>query len=153
MSAPAGRWACCSDRLFDGDQVQRGWAVIVEGPSIVATMPAAALPPDMPTLSISGGTILPGLVDVHVHFGRWQGPLYLAWGITTVRDVGNDPEWILARRAEAPLHPWPRLVCVGHMLDGPVRRSAGRLPRGDGDGRPRRGRDQTLSRYPDGVAP
>jgi hypothetical protein len=45
--------------------------------------------------------------------------LYLAYGVTTVRDVGNDLDWILERRAEASRHPWPHLVCVGPLLDGP----------------------------------
>ena len=112
-------WACLSARLFDGEQVRHGSAVIVQGGRITEIVPAASVPAEMPVLSVPGGTVLPGLIDTHVHFGRWQGPLYLAYGVTTVRDVGNDPTWILERRAEAHLHPWPRIVCVGSMLDGP----------------------------------
>jgi hypothetical protein len=36
-----------------------------------------------------GGTLLPGLFDLHVHYGTWDGPLDLASGVTTVRDMGN----------------------------------------------------------------
>lgn len=112
-------WACCAEQVFDGEQVRRDWAVVVDGATIADVVPTAELPADMPRLSVPGSTILPGLIDVHVHFGRWQGPLYLAYGVTTVRDVGNDARWILERRAEAHQHPWPRIVCVGPILDGP----------------------------------
>lgn len=37
-----------------------------------------------------GGTLVPGLFDLHSHYGVWQGPLHLAAGVTTVRDMGND---------------------------------------------------------------
>jgi hypothetical protein len=35
--------------------------------------------------------MIPGLFDMHGHeFGRWNGGLHLAAGVTTVRDMGND---------------------------------------------------------------
>jgi hypothetical protein len=37
-----------------------------------------------------GGTLMPGLFDLHSHYSTWQGPLHLAAGVTTVRDMGND---------------------------------------------------------------
>lgn len=37
-----------------------------------------------------GRVLLPGLFDMHVHAGRWDGGLHLAAGVTTVRDLGND---------------------------------------------------------------
>lgn len=112
-------WACCGDRLFDGEQARPGCAVIVRDAVIADIVPAGSVPAGMRTVSVPGGTILPGLMDTHVHFGRWQGPLYRADGVTTVRDVGNDLAWILAQRAEASRQPWPHIVCTGPMLDGP----------------------------------
>jgi len=114
-----GRWACYGDRLFDGERVREGMALIVEGERIAGVVPVADVPEGMPAITAPGGTVLPGLIDVHVHFGAWQGPLYLAYGVTTVRDVGNYPGWILARQAEARDHPWPHISCVGPALDGP----------------------------------
>jgi len=111
--------AYSADRLFDGERFCSNQAVIIEGDRIAAVVPTEAVPADVPVVEVPGGTILPGLIDTHVHFGRWQGPLYLAYGVTTVRDVGNYPDWILARRAEADHHPWPRIICVGPVLDGP----------------------------------
>jgi hypothetical protein len=35
---------------------------------------------------------------MHVHYEDWMPELYLSHGITTVRDVGNHTEWILAQR-------------------------------------------------------
>ncbi len=34
--------------------------------------------------------LLPGLFDMHAHFGAWDGGLHMAAGITTIRDMGND---------------------------------------------------------------
>lgn len=46
---------------------------------------------DVPVIDATGKTILPGLWDMHAHFeqGEW-GPAYLAAGVTTVRDCGNE---------------------------------------------------------------
>ena len=41
------------------------------------------------TIEGEGGTLVPGLFDMHVHYGTWDGPLHLAAGVTTVRDMGN----------------------------------------------------------------
>jgi len=46
-----------------------------------------------------GKTILPGLWDMHAHFEQVEwGPIYLAAGVTTVRDCGNEFEFITAVR-------------------------------------------------------
>jgi imidazolonepropionase-like amidohydrolase len=37
-----------------------------------------------------GRMMLPGLFDMHGHLSRWEGPLHLAAGVTTLRDMGND---------------------------------------------------------------
>jgi hypothetical protein len=42
-------------------------------------------------IDAGGRVLLPGLFDMHGHeFGRWNGGLHLAAGVTTVRDMGND---------------------------------------------------------------
>jgi hypothetical protein len=121
VSAPAhGRWACRADRIFDGQRVRADTAVIVDGDRIAALLPARDVPPGLPILAAPGCTLLPGLVDLHTHFTRWQGPLFLAHGVTTIRDVGNQLDWILARRGEWRSHPWPRIHTLGPLLDGPT---------------------------------
>lgn len=53
-----------------------------------------------------------------MHFMRWQGPAFLAYGVTTVRDTGNDLDWILQCREAWPKETWPRILCMGPLLDG-----------------------------------
>lgn len=119
-SGYSGRWVCQADRVFDGECIHTGEALIVDGDTIAAIVPAHLVPPALPVLSAPGCTVLPGLMDLHVHFMRWQGPLFLAYGVTTIRDVGNQQDWILARRADCEKHLWPRIYAFGPVLDGPV---------------------------------
>lgn len=115
----ARQFACVADRVFDGERVLPDHAVVVEGRTVAAVVPATSLPTDMPRLSEPGCTLLPGLIDVHTHYMRWEGPQFLAWGVTTIRDTGNALKWILARRAEWRRRRRPRILCVGPLLDGP----------------------------------
>lgn len=115
----AGVWALEADRIFDGEKILTAVAVIVRGDRIEKLLPSADVPPGVPRHCIEGSTILPGLIDVHAHFACWEGPLFLAYGVTTIRDTGNALDWILARRAEWPRQCWPRIYCLGPILDGP----------------------------------
>jgi imidazolonepropionase-like amidohydrolase len=46
-----------------------------------------------------GKYVLPGLFDMHAHFEQVEwGPVYLAAGVTTVRDVGNEFEFMTSVR-------------------------------------------------------
>ncbi len=47
--------------------------------------------------------------------------LYLAAGVTTVRDTGSDLDWILDQREKLAKDPklGPTMVCCGFALDGP----------------------------------
>jgi len=120
VQATCGRpFACCAGQVFDGEQVFPDAAVLVAGDTVLGVVAAAAVPPGWQIIGGPELTILPGLIDAHVHFLSWQGPHYLAAGVTTVRDTGNDLDWIMARRAEWRDRPWPRLLCVGPVLDGP----------------------------------
>jgi imidazolonepropionase-like amidohydrolase len=57
------------------------------------------IPAGFQRVDASGKTILPGLWDMHAHFEQVEwGPIYLAAGATTVRDVGNEFEFITAVR-------------------------------------------------------
>ena len=46
-----------------------------------------------------GGTVIPGLHDMHAHNSPSSGLYYLAAGVTDVRDVGNDNDELLALQA------------------------------------------------------
>jgi imidazolonepropionase-like amidohydrolase len=57
------------------------------------------IPSGVQKIDAHGKTILPGLWDMHAHFEQVEwGPIYLAAGATTVRDVGNEFEFITAVR-------------------------------------------------------
>jgi imidazolonepropionase-like amidohydrolase len=65
-----------------------------------------------------GLTALPGLIDAHVHVTDWALPLFLRWGVTTVRDLHNDPGYVLPlARDESPHR--PRIVAAGALIDAP----------------------------------
>ena len=75
--------------------------VVVDGDRIVAAGPRARtkVPQDATMIDVRGKTILPGLWDMHAHFEQVEwGPVYLAAGATTVRDCGNEFEFITAVR-------------------------------------------------------
>jgi imidazolonepropionase-like amidohydrolase len=75
--------------------------VVVDGGKIVAVGPAAKVqvPEDAKRVDVSGKYIIPGLWDMHAHYEQVEwGPIYLAAGITTVRDVGNEFDFITAVR-------------------------------------------------------
>ena len=63
--------------------------VLTYGGRITAIAPDLAAPDSGVVIEGEGGTLVPGLFDMHVHYGTWDGPLHLAAGVTTVRDMGN----------------------------------------------------------------
>ncbi|HEY3849793.1 MAG TPA: amidohydrolase family protein [Steroidobacteraceae bacterium] len=87
----------------------------------------------------SGKYLIPGLWDMHVHevFGDWiprdekvVPPLFVANGITGVRDMGGDLDVLKVWRAEiaAGRLLGPRMIIAGPMLDGPVPRFPSSAP-------------------------
>ena len=67
-------------------------AIVVRGNRIVQVGKEGkiAIPPDAMRIRADGKTILPGLIDMHVHLNQGHDlHLFLAAGVTTVRDVGN----------------------------------------------------------------
>ena len=121
---PATPYALIPDQIWDGiiDEPQTGKAVVVSGDTIQRIANARRLPTDMDRVSLPGCTLLPGLIDAHVHFCDWMRPAFLAAGVTTIRDVGNDIDWILGQRRYAEMYPRrsPRILCCGPLLDGPT---------------------------------
>jgi imidazolonepropionase-like amidohydrolase len=65
-----------------------------------------------------GRTLIPGLIDAHVHVQPWTLPLFLRYGVTGVRDVHNAPALVFSL-AGADVPDRPRVVAAGAMLDGP----------------------------------
>ena len=89
---------------------------------IVACGPASSIivPRNTKRINISGKYVIPGLWDMHAHYEQVEwGPIYLAAGVTTARDVGNEFEFIRTVRdmVNSGLGLGPRLLVAG-ILDG-----------------------------------
>lgn len=64
-----------------------------------------------------GGTLLPGLHDMHSHSSLRSGLFYLAAGVTSTRDMGNDNEMLLdlTQKIQAGELAGPRIVRAGFL--------------------------------------
>jgi hypothetical protein len=121
---PAGPVAFTNVAVFDAPnaRVLRGRTVLIEGNRIAAVGPAGSVPLGRTVLRIpgSGKTLLPGLWDMHGHLGAVDGALHLAAGVTTVRDLANDVDYLIATKGaiERRAAIGPRVIMAG-FLDGP----------------------------------
>src|SRR4051812_37145562 len=108
-------------RVIHGDgRVTARATVVVSGRRIVAVQPGSTgnEPAGRREIDAAGKTLLPGLIDAHVHVTPWSIPLFLHYGVTTVRDLNNDPAYVLPlARQDSPDR--PRIVAAGALLDGP----------------------------------
>jgi imidazolonepropionase-like amidohydrolase len=96
--------------------------VVVDGDKIVAAGPRAmvAMPANATTIDVAGKTIIPGLWDMHAHVEQVeQGSVYLAAGVTTVRDMGNILEFVTGMRdaIDGGKGLGPRILVAG-IVDG-----------------------------------
>lgn len=79
------------------------------------------VPAGIPVIRAEGKTVLPGLWDMHAHYEQAEwGPSYLAAGVTTVRDCGNEFEYIntIQRAIDAGQGIGPHILKAG-IIDGP----------------------------------
>lgn len=97
-------------------------AVVIQGDRIIAAGPQSEIkvPEGAKIVDITGKFLLPGLWDMHSHLYQVEfGPTYLAAGITTARDVGNEIEFGAALRdaAKQGRGLGPRMLLAGY-IDG-----------------------------------
>ena len=134
MGAPEP-YAVQVGRLFDGLQgeYRRHVDIHVEGGRIVAIASRGTRPLPQKVIDALDATVIPGLIDVHAHqsalAGERLGRAWLAYGVTTVRELATDvPEalergeaWASGRRLG------PRLV-VTPIGDAQPPPSSGSVP-------------------------
>jgi imidazolonepropionase-like amidohydrolase len=86
----------------------------------VARVNEIAIPRGAERIDLVGKTIIPGLIDAHAHVERWAVPRYLAWGVTTVRDLHspNDSGYNLKNDLNLGAIVGPRMFTAGPMIDG-----------------------------------
>src|SRR5579863_5984700 len=125
-------------RLFDGVSAEcpEGVSILIEGDRIreVSERPIAA--PDARRIDVAGKTLMPGLIDLHIHAyassvnlqkSNISGSPYntahairmlghaVACGFTTVRDIGGG-DWRLAQVIRENLFLAPRFFYAGKIL-------------------------------------
>ncbi|PYJ50238.1 MAG: hypothetical protein DME87_06910 [Verrucomicrobia bacterium] len=110
-------------RLFDprGLSVTPGTSVLVRGDRIVRVVPDADMKPsaNAEIIDAHGRFLMPGLWDNHQHFSDIDGPLDLATGVTSARDMANDTDDFLKRvaRFDDGSELGPRVLKAG-IIDG-----------------------------------
>jgi hypothetical protein len=120
---PQGPLAFIHARLLDPGTatVQAGTTVVIAGGRISAVGEDAkiAVPAGAEVVDAHGRTLMPGLWDMHVHLLSSDGPLHLAAGVTTVRDMANNTDFLLdlRRRYDAGEALGPRVIMAG-VIEG-----------------------------------
>ena len=99
--------------------------VVIEGNRItsIAHSRKMRIPQSAEVINATGKFLIPGLWDMHVHFTEVERsfPLFIANGVTGVRNMGGELEDLLRWRAEVASGQLlgPRVVTCGPIVDGP----------------------------------
>lgn len=138
---PDTRYVIAGGRVFDGTGApSRGADIVIEGKHITAVLPPGATaryPQNARILDVQGKTVMPGLIDLHVHM-TYPDPAsdddpseadatlrsierlryYIESGITSVRDTGGRgvipfrlKRWVQENRL-----PLPRIFAAGDLI-------------------------------------
>jgi imidazolonepropionase-like amidohydrolase len=122
---PAGAFVIRNANLFDAKAkaMRPGTTVVVRGNRIEAVGKDGnvAIPAGAEVIDAAGKALLPGLWDMHVHItDNHDGPLHLAAGVTSVRDMASDIDEQKVRRERFDKGELigPRIFMAG-FIDGP----------------------------------
>ena len=137
--------AIVGGRLVDvakGTETDKTTVLVVDGRiRAVGREGEVAIPSEAKVVDAHSKWLIPGLTDMHVHIGQWRvfnpqlylasPPLYLASGVTTVRDTGGDVAILrlLDQDIRSGKTVGPRLYFAGPVLDGnpPVNQVGGSI--------------------------
>lgn len=133
-------------RVFDGEAMHEGWAVVVKGERIQQAGPAASLDTTgANVIDLPGATVMPGLVEGHSHMmlhayneTPWNDQVLheglalraaravnhlratLMAGFTTMRDLGTEgagySDVELKQAVNQGIIPGPRILCVTRAI-------------------------------------
>ncbi|MEQ9398337.1 MAG: amidohydrolase family protein [Longimicrobiales bacterium] len=133
------------DRVWDGETLRPGWAVLVRDGRIAAAGPSVVGSAGARTVDLPGTTLLPGLIEGHSHLllhpydetpwtdqvlneslgervarGVVHAEATLMAGVTTVRDLGSEGAGYgdvgLKAAVEKGVIPGPRMLVAGRAL-------------------------------------
>jgi imidazolonepropionase-like amidohydrolase len=108
-------------RVFDPDtgKLSRLSTVVIMRDTITRVIADDRLPApeDEVLIDGEGGTVYPGLHDMHSHATLPSGLMYLAAGVTATRDMGNDNAFLqdLLSRIDVGQVAWPRIMPNGFI--------------------------------------
>lgn len=131
-------------RVFDAVKSQAyAGSVVIQQNKIVSILPAGSTswPADATIVDISGKTVMPGLIDMHVHstYPTPETPadmtvneghatlralrslqMLLENGITSVRDMSGPlaAPYVISEWLEKDMAPGPRVFAAGHIITG-----------------------------------
>jgi len=100
---PVGRQVVHAGKIFDGvsDKYIENADIVIEGNRIKEIVPHRAGRNEK-VIDASGQTVIPGLFEMHTHqnaqLGEKGGRLWLAYGVTSIREPGTDPYDALERK-------------------------------------------------------
>lgn len=108
------------------NEPKAGTTVLIKGERIVAIGSDLSVDENVKVVDGTGKFLIPGLWDFHVHltFDSLITPsmydLFLANGITSIRDTGGLLEKMLPMKSQAESDPqrYPRVMMAGPLLDG-----------------------------------
>lgn len=108
--------------LIDGTERQPipNATILVQGGRIVRAGPAPSvpIPNDAERISLSGKTVIPGLINAHGHVNTARDlATYAAYGVTTVFSLGGEPQDVFVARE---LQNTPQLSRSRVYVAGPV---------------------------------
>jgi len=125
-SKTTGTTTVHAGRLFDGKAtaIRENMDIVVDGNRIVQVDPHRDELHRGAVVDASASTVLPGLIESHTHltkeYGEALGRIWLAFGITTVRNPATNAFQGLEDREalESGARLGPRLITTGEPLDG-----------------------------------
>ena len=109
--------AIANVRVFDGERLSEPATVAVEG-TMISGRTRADSTPGADVVGGGGGTLLPGLIDTHVHVDKVaQLEVSASWGVTTLLDMGNKDLANLATLKKG--HGHPTVKSAGNPASAP----------------------------------
>jgi imidazolonepropionase-like amidohydrolase len=114
---------------MDSERVLQSQTVMIENGRITSLHPAGnqAIPPGTRIIDGTGKYLMPGLSDMHVHLMRdtTELLLYLAHGVTTIRELAGEPMYLGWReRIATGKLVGPRLYVASPFIDAPTGKRA-----------------------------